>query len=103
MIFLEKGLSALANVCPHRAASVRMATIVQQQSVFSRKSFAAMATVVGFGFRLCDHNRLLVLDLLNLLHWLLNDLYLLGLLVLHLLLCLLMLHLDLLLGWALWL
>lgn len=30
MVFLEEGLSAFANVCPHGAGSVWMAPIVQQ-------------------------------------------------------------------------
>lgn len=101
VILLEEGLSALANVCSHRAASIRMASIVQQQSMFSRESFSAVAAIVGFGFRLRDHDRLLVLYLLNL-RRLLNNLYLLlGLLVLHLLGLLVLLHLDLLLRRAL--
>lgn len=70
--------------------------------MFSRETFAAMAAIVGFGFRLGDHNRLLVLHLLNL-RRLLHYLYLLSLLVLDLLLCLLMLYLNLLLWWTLWL
>lgn len=101
VILLEEGLSALANVCSHRAASIRMASIVQQQSVFSRESFSAVAAIVGFGFRLCHHDRLLVLYLLDL-RRLLNNLYLLlGLLVLHLLGLLVLLYLDLLLRRAL--
>lgn len=101
MVLLEEGLSALANVCSHSAASVWMASIVQQKAMFSRESFATVATIMGLGFRLGDHNRVLGLYLLD---RLLNDLYLLlGLLVLDLLLCLLMLYLHLLLGRALWL
>lgn len=103
MVLLEEGLSALANVCSHRAASVWMASIVQQKAMFSSKSFSTMAAIMGLGFRLCDHNRVLW-HLLDDLCRLLNDLnLLLGLLVLYLLLCLLMLYLNLLLGRALWL
>lgn len=102
MIFLEEGLTALANMRSHGTTSIGMASVVQQQSMFGRESFAAVAAIVGFGFRLCDDNRLLVLDLLNLCR-LLNDLHLLlNLLVLYLLLGLLMLNLYL-LWWALWL
>lgn len=103
MVLLEESLSALANVCSHGAASIRMATIVQQKTMFSSKSFAAVSAIMGFGLRLCDHNGLLVLDLLKLLDWLLNNLNLLlvGCLSLDLLLSLLMLYLDLLLWWAL--
>lgn len=71
--------------------------------MFSCEAFAAVATVVGLGFRLCNHDSVLW-HLLDYLRGLLNDLYLLlGLLVLNLLLRLLMLYLDLLLGRALWL
>lgn len=102
MIFLEEGLTALANMRSHGTTSIGMASVVQQQSMFGRESFAAVAAIVGLGFRLCDDNRLLVLDLLNLCR-LLNDLHLLlNLLVLYLLLGLLMLNLYL-LWWALWL
>lgn len=102
MIFLEEGLTALANMRSHGTTSIGVASIVQQQSMFGRESFAAVAAIVGLGFRLCDDNRLLVLDLLNLCR-LLNDLHLLlNLLVLYLLLGLLMLNLYL-LWWALWL
>lgn len=102
MIFLEEGLTALANMRSHGTTSIGMASVVQQQSMFRRESFAAVAAIVGLGFWLCDDNRLLVLDLLNLCR-LLNDLHLLlNLLVLYLLLGLLMLNLYL-LWWALWL
>lgn len=102
MIFLEEGLTALANMRSHGTTSIGMASVVQQQSMFGRESFAAVAAIVGLGFWLCDDNRLLVLDLLNLCR-LLNDLHLLlNLLVLYLLLGLLMLNLYL-LWWALWL
>lgn len=102
MIFLEEGLTALANMRSHGTTSIGVASIVQQQSMFGRESFAAVAAIVGLGFWLCDDNRLLVLDLLNLCR-LLNDLHLLlNLLVLYLLLGLLMLNLYL-LWWALWL
>lgn len=102
MIFLEEGLTALANMRSHGTTSIGVASIVQQQSMFGCESFAAVAAIVGLGFWLCDDNRLLVLDLLNLCR-LLNDLHLLlNLLVLYLLLGLLMLNLYL-LWWALWL
>lgn len=102
MIFLEEGLTALANMRSHGTTSIGVASIVQQQSMFGRESFAAVAAIVGLGFWLCNDNRLLVLDLLNLCR-LLNDLHLLlNLLVLYLLLGLLMLNLYL-LWWALWL
>lgn len=102
MIFLEEGLTALANMRSHGTTSIGMASVVQQQSMFGRESFAAVAAIVGLGFWLCDDNRLLVLYLLNLCR-LLNDLHLLlNLLVLYLLLGLLMLNLYL-LWWALWL
>lgn len=102
MIFLEEGLTALANMRSHGTPSIGVASIVQQQSMFGRESFAAVAAIVGLGFWLCNDNRLLVLDLLNLCR-LLNDLHLLlNLLVLYLLLGLLMLNLYL-LWWALWL
>lgn len=71
--------------------------------MLSREALAAVAAVVGFWFRLCNHDSVLLLHLLDL-RRLLNDLYLLlGLLVLNLLLCLLVLYLNLLLGRALWL
>lgn len=102
MIFLEEGLTALANMRSHGTTSIGVASIVQQQSMFGCESFAAVAAIVGLGFWLCNDNRLLVLDLLNLCR-LLNDLHLLlNLLVLYLLLGLLMLNLYL-LWWALWL
>lgn len=102
MIFLEEGLTALANMRSHGTTSIGVASIVQQQSMFGRESFAAVAAIVGLGFWLCNDNRLLVLDLLNLCR-LLNYLHLLlNLLVLYLLLGLLMLNLYL-LWWALWL
>lgn len=71
--------------------------------MFSRESFATVATVVGFGFRLCHHHRLLVLYLLLYLR-LLNNLHLLLVLCLdlHLLVgCLVLLHLNLLVRRAL--
>lgn len=73
--------------------------------MLSSESFATVSAIVGFGLCLRDHNGLLMLDLLQLLDWLLDNLNLLlmGCLSLDLLLSLLMLYLDLLLWWALWL
>lgn len=100
MVLLEESLSTLADVCSHGTASIRMAAIVQQKTMFSGESFAAVSAIVGFGLRLRHHNGLLVLDLLQLLDWLLDNLNLLlmGCMSLDLLL---MLYLDLLLWWAL--
>lgn len=103
VVLLEESFSAFAHVCSHGTASVRMATVVQQKTVFSGESFATVAAIVGFGLRLRDHNGLLMLDLLKLLNWLLNNmnLLLMGCLRLDLLLSMLMLYLNLLLRWAL--
>lgn len=73
--------------------------------MLSRESFATVTAVVGFGFRLRNHHRLLVLYLLLYL-WLLDNLHLLLVccLDLHLLVgCLVLLHLYLLVRRALWL
>uniref|UniRef100_A0A182KJ11 Uncharacterized protein n=1 Tax=Anopheles christyi TaxID=43041 RepID=A0A182KJ11_9DIPT len=52
MVLLEECLTALAHVRPHRAASVRVTSIMQQQSMLGRKSLATVGAVVGFRFRL---------------------------------------------------
>lgn len=103
MVLLEESLSTLTNVRSHGASSIRMTPIVQQETMFSGKSFATVSAIVGFRLSLRDYNGLLMLDLLQLLDRLLDDLNLLlmGCLSLNLLLSLLMLYLDLLLWWTL--
>lgn len=103
VVLLEERLTALAHVRPHGAASVRVASVVQQQPVLGGEALAAVATVVGLGLGLRHHYGLLVLldlllDLLGLLLLLLllNHLNLVGLLLLHLVVLNLLL-----LGWAL--
>lgn len=101
MIFLEESFSTLANVRSHGTASVWMATIVQQQTMFSSESFAAVTAIVGFGLWLRNNNGLLMLNLLKLLDWLLHDLHLLMCSLCVHLVSLLMLYLYLLLWWTL--
>lgn len=106
VVLLEEGLTTLAHVRSYGTAAVRVASVVEQETVLGREAFATVATVVGLGFGLGHDDGLLVLDLLL-------DLLLLGLLLLldHLNLLvgllLLLLHLLvvlnllLLLGWTL--
>lgn len=67
VVLLEERLTALAHVCPHSATTVRVAPVVQQQTVLGRKTFATVGAVVRLGFRLSHDNGLLVLLLLLLL------------------------------------
>lgn len=106
VVLLEEGLTTLAHVRSYGTATVRVASVVEQETVFGGEAFATVTTVVGLGFGLGHDDGLLVLDLLL-------DLLLLGLLLLldHLNLLvgllLLLLHLLvvlnllLLLGWTL--
>lgn len=106
VVLLEEGLTTLAHVRSYGTAAVRVASVVEQETVFGGESLATVTTVVGLGFGLGHDDGLLVLDLLL-------DLLLLGLLLLldHLNLLvgllLLLLHLLvvlnllLLLGWTL--
>lgn len=106
VVLLEEGLTTLADVRSYGTTAVRMASVVEQETVFGGEAFATVATVVRLGFGLGHDDGLLMLDLLL-------DLLLLGLLLLldHLNLLvgllLLLLHLLvvlnllLLLGWTL--
>lgn len=104
VVLLEEGLTALADMGSYGAAAVRVASVVEEQTVLGGKALAAVATIVGLGFGLGYDDGLLVLNLLlDLLGLLLLldhlNLLLVGLLLLlHLLV---VLNLLLLLGWAL--
>lgn len=90
MVLLEEGLAAFTNMRTQRAAAVRMATIMLQNAMFGRKSFATIWTEVGFRFLLgTSHN-----DILLLLNLLLLDDHLLVLLLMMLLLLVVVRTLD---------
>lgn len=105
MVLLEEGLTTFADVGSYGAAAVRVASVVEEETVFCGEALATVATVVGLGFGLGHDYGLLVLNLLlDLLGLLLLldhlDLLLVGLLLLlHLLVVLNLLLL--LLGWTL--
>lgn len=102
MVLLEEGLTTLADVGPHGAAAVRVASVVEEEAVLGGEALAAVATVVGLGFGLGHDYGLLVLYLLLDLLGLLLLLDHLNLLLVGLLLHLLVvLNLLLLLGWTL--